>query len=75
MDTIDATFAEVVRAAIKDAGLNNKAVSNLIGIPYSTWRRKMQGHASFSLAEIHRLSKLLGSKSADLVGDAEAKIS
>ncbi|AHH16550.1 hypothetical protein NONO_c17500 [Nocardia nova SH22a] len=57
---------------MRDADLNGRAVSSLIGMPYSTWRRKINGHASFSAAELHRLGKLFKSKASILMAAAEA---
>lgn len=74
MDTIDDTLAEVVKTAVSDADLNGKAISSLIGIPYSTWRRKAAGLSSFSMQELHRVAKVLGVKVAGLVADAERKL-
>jgi transcriptional regulator with XRE-family HTH domain len=72
MDTIDATLAEVVLSAIKNADLRDRDVAERIGLAYSTWRRKANGHTSFTYTELHRLAKLLKTRASKLVAEAEA---
>jgi transcriptional regulator with XRE-family HTH domain len=64
--TATATANNVV-AAIEASGLTRQQVADLSGIPKTTLLRKLHGHASFTLDEIDRLARALGTTSANLI--------
>lgn len=73
MGTINASLGAVVRAAIRDAELNQRAISSLTGIPYTTLRRKLDGLSSFTVDELMLIGSPLNVLPSELIGAAERK--
>lgn len=54
------TNSELLRKAIKDAGIKNSAIMNAIGIKsYATLRAKIDNKSEFTAREIQELCELL----------------
>lgn len=54
------------RAKLAENGLNNKLISEKIGISVSTLQRKISNNGNFSLDEMHAIAKVLNLSKADI---------
>jgi predicted transcriptional regulator len=59
-NTITIEVAEKVAAAITRADRTKLSVANAAGIPPSTFTRKINGHADFSVPELARIASAIG---------------
>ncbi len=68
MDNVsyDATVAELVDGALKEAGESVRATAIATGIPYTTLDRKLKG-APFHVNELRRIGQYLGRPTASFL--------
>lgn len=59
-ESFDASFAQRVEQARNDRGLSRNALAQEALIPYTTLHRKLAGSGSFTVAEVARMSAVLG---------------
>lgn len=71
MDPRDVALAKVVRKAIREARLTQSAVYEPIGIPRSTWKRRIAGTSSFTFSELMRVAETIDARASELVERAE----
>lgn len=70
MDPINRATAEVVRSAIFRAGTTQKAVARAIGMPPTTWTRRITGKRSFQVSELYRIARELGLSPGSFIDEA-----
>lgn len=51
---------ERVRQAIAEANLSERSVSEQIGVPWTTFLRKLRGLTPFTSTDLRRLGRVLG---------------
>ena len=62
MDTrtdTDQQVATVVTSRLRSAGVAQRAAAEQTGIPFTTLRRRLTGHSSFTMSELARIAALL----------------
>jgi lambda repressor-like predicted transcriptional regulator len=72
MSNPTAPLAEVVAAALKDAGLSDNAAATRSGIPRETLRRRLVT-GDFKHGELWRIAEVLDTTPAALVAQAEKR--
>lgn len=75
MVTTNATsqsIAEVVTAALSEAGIAQRDAAARTGIPFTTLRRRLTGFSPFNMAELVLLAELLDRPLSSLIRKAEA---
>lgn len=70
--TPQARIAEAVRELMETQGVSQLALSEATGIPRATLIRRLNGHASFTVAELADVAAQLGVRPSQLLQDAEA---
>lgn len=68
---VGAALAEVVRAAIKDAGLSQRGVAAAAGMPLVTLNRRLTGHSAFTVVEVAAIAAVVGIGVTELFVRAE----
>lgn len=56
-----------IKLGIVDAGTNRNAVARKAGIPPTTFNRKLDGHADFTLRELGHIAEALDCQLADIL--------
>ena len=64
-------LSTAIRQSIAEKGLTQAAAARVIGIGRQAFSRKLNGHSDFSVSELKRLAKLLGTTVVDLMQRAE----
>ena len=69
-ESITSQVAEKVAAAILRSEKSKTAVALAAGIPSTTFTRKINGHADFTVNEIHAIATVLGTSSSALLPES-----
>lgn len=68
-------LGQIVARALTEKGIPQRDASDLVGIPYTTWRRHMKGNDhGFKSGELHRIAALLETTVSALTAQAEAEV-
>lgn len=70
---LGARVSQAVAAAIEASGLTQHAVAEQAGIPRETFRRRINGHASFSVDQLAAVAAVLDVEPATFVIAAEGE--
>ena len=64
---ITATTNQNIKLGITDKNTNRNAVAREAGIPLTTFNRKLDGHADFTLRELGKIAEALDRQLADIL--------
>lgn len=65
--TYQAVVADNVRTAVESAGRSTNNLAESTGIPRVTLIRRLSGHSSFTVVELHQIATLLAVDPADFM--------